>query len=409
MAHSSRRPEVLIFEGEAKAVLPAAESFARQGFRVVVGSSQRYCFGFHSRFCRERIVMPDQRHAPDKCVGFLLDLVRRRRFEMILPLGDEATELVCRHRDEFMKYTKLVLVPYDTFIIGRDKVRTMQAAEACGVPIPRTFDPEQTGLDEIASAVQYPVLVKPAFSNGARGIHYAHSRQEMTSLYHQVAAEFGRTFIQEFIPHTGLQYKTELLLDYDGRVLAAFAYEKIRFYPPSAGSSTLNRSIYYPEMVEHSIRLARGIGWFGMCDFDWIYDTRDKRPKLMEINPRVTDTIRIADYCGVDFFKMLYQMACGEKVEPVLTYRTGLYVRFLPGELMWFLTAGPKRWHTKPSFLRFFGCDVKYLVTSLSDPGPILAYFAGCMRTLLDPRERAYRLRLGKAKPEDTETAATHA
>lgn len=58
------KPEILIFEGEAKAVLPAAESFTRRGFRVVVASSQPYCFGFYTRFCRERVLMPNQKREP---------------------------------------------------------------------------------------------------------------------------------------------------------------------------------------------------------------------------------------------------------------------------------------------------------------------------------------------------------
>lgn len=393
MPNTRKRGEILIFEGEAKAVLPAAESFARRGLRVVVASSRRYCLGFYTRFCRERILMPNQSTEPDQCRDFLLDLVERRRFEMILPLGDEVTQIVCQAREEFLKHTRLVLVPYETFMVFRDKVRTMRAAEQWGVPVPRTFDPQDTDLDEIHRQVEYPVLVKPAFSNGARGIRYAHDKDELLRNYELTARDFGRTFIQEFIPHTGTQYKTELLLDRDGTVLGSFAYAKLRFYPPTGGSSTFNKSLYYPEMVEHAMRLARGVGWYGMADFDFIYDPRDQKPKLMEVNPRVTDTIKIANLAGLDFFEMLHAMAFGRKVEPVHHYRPNLYMRFLPGEIMWFLTAKGQRRQACPGFFRFFGPDVKYLITSASDPGPIMAYVVENLIALFDPRQRAYKLR----------------
>jgi len=390
----TKRPEVFIFEGEAKAALAAAESFTRQGFRVVIGSNHRYCVGFYSRLCRERIIIPDQRTEPDQCRDFLLNLVKQRRFEMILPLGDEVTQIVCSRREEFMKYSKLVLVPYETFLICRDKVQTMRTAERYGIPVPKTYDPQEQDLGTIAQAVDYPVLVKPAFSSGARGIRYAHNETEMQEAYKAISASFGRTFIQELIPHEGMQYKTELLLGYDGTVLGSFTYSKIRFYPPSGGSSTLNKSLYYPELVEYATRFAQSIGWYGMCDFDYIYDVRDKKPKLMEVNPRVTDTIQLASAAGVDFFQMLYKMACGEKVQPVTTYRTGLYMRFLPGELMWFLTAKGKRFNTSPNFFRFFGKDIIYLVTSLSDIGPTIGYLLENIMALLNPKERAYRFRM---------------
>jgi predicted ATP-grasp superfamily ATP-dependent carboligase len=198
-----------------------------------------------------------------------------------------------------------------------------------------------------------------------------------------------------------MQYKTELLLDYESRVLGSFAYAKIRYYPPSGGSSTLNKSLYYPEMVDHAVRLARSIGWYGMCDFDFIYDVRDRQIKLMEINPRWTDTIRIASLGGVDFPKMVYQVVSGQPVDPVTTYRAGLYMRFLPGEVLWFLAARDKRFRTQPSWFRFFAPDTKYLISMLDDPGPLMGYVLECIAALLSPEMRAYRLRTKrKSDPE---------
>jgi predicted ATP-grasp superfamily ATP-dependent carboligase len=148
-------------------------------------------------------------------------------------------------------------------------------------------------------------------------------------------------------------------------------------------------------MAEHAVRLARGIGWYGMCDFDWIYDVRDHRPKLMEINPRVTDTIQLAQYAGIDFFRLMDDMSQGRKPEPRTKYRTGLYMRFLPGEILWFLTTKGPRLGLTPSFFRFFGSDTRYLVTSLSDPGPTIGYILDGLSAMLDPRQREFLLRTG--------------
>lgn len=390
------KPSILIFEAEAKSILPAAEAFARRGFHVVAASSKKYCVGFFSRFVHEKIRMPDQVREPAACGEFLLKLVQGREFEMILPLGDEVTEIVAERQDQFRQCAKLVLVPYDTFMIGRNKIATMNAAKRCGVPIPKTYDPKHVDFDAIDRDSTYPVLVKPAMSNGARGISYAYDKDQMVRLYEDIRNQFGPTFIQELIPHTGLQYKTELLLDPSGRVLAQFAYSKIRFYPPEGGSSTLNQSVEYPEMVDYAVRLARDIGWYGMCDFDFIFDERDQKPKLMEINPRVTDTIRIAQLCGIDFFGMLYDLACGREVEPVREYRKGLYMRFLPGEIMWFLKTKQKRWGLVPSFFKFVGRDVRYLILSARDPGAFLGYLLENVAALFNARERAYKLRTGR-------------
>jgi predicted ATP-grasp superfamily ATP-dependent carboligase len=393
-----RRPEVLIFEAEAKSALPVAESFARQGFRVVAASSRRYCAAFYSRSVRERVVMPNEMTHPDACLSFLLDLVRRRRFEMIIPLGDIVTDLVCSRQQEFSKCARMLLVPYETFRIGRDKVNTARAARGCGVPIPRTWFPEEQDLDEIAGETDYPVLIKPAVANGARGITFVHRRDELREKYEAISRTFGRTFVQELVPHAGgIQHKVDLILERDGTLLAGVVYSKIRYYPPSGGSSVLNCSVHHPEILEYATRVARHIGWFGLCDFDFITDPRDGVPKLMEINPRFPESFRMCEAAGVDFPMILYRMACGERIEPQRDYAAGRYLRFLPGDLMWFMTAKGQRFKTRPSFFRFFDGDTTYQVLSLRDPGPIMAYLLENLMVLLDPKERGFRFRLKAA------------
>jgi len=398
MPRITERPKVLIFEAEAKSALPVAESFAQQGFHVVACSSRRYCAAFYSRAVRERITMPNEYVQPKECQQFLLQLVKRRRFEMIVPLGDIVSDLVCQRREEFIEHTKLMLVPYDIFRVGRDKVETIKAAARCGIPLPESYFPEEQSLDEIASLVAYPVLVKPAIANGARGIHFVHDKQELIQRYTEVAREFGRTFVQELIPHKGLQYKVDLILDRDGTLLAGVVYSKIRYYPPSGGSSVLNETVDHPEILEYAARLARSIGWYGLCDFDFIYDVRDRTPKLMEINPRFPESFRMCQAAGVDFPRILYRLACGESVEPHLAYRTNRYLRFLPGDVLWFLTAKGQRLRTRPSFFRFFDSRTTYQIFSWRDPGPFMGYVLENLAVLLDPAERAFRLRLKAAQ-----------
>lgn len=398
MAENKQKLQVFIFEAEAKSALPTVESFCKRGFHVVVGSSRKYCAAFWSKYVHEKVHIPNDVIEPEKCQQFLLDFVKKRKFEMIVPLGDGVTELVCQKRDAFAELTKLVLTPYENFKLGRDKVETMKAAQKCGIPYPKTWYPEEQDLDEIAREVEYPVLVKPAIANGARGINFVHNPQELKEKYKEVHTAYGRTFVQELISHDGMQYKVDIIMDKDGTCLAGVVYSKIRYYPPSGGSSVLNKSVEHHEILEYAIRIARSIGWYGLCDFDFIYDVRDKKPKIMEINPRFPESFRICQAAGVDFPEILYKMASGEKVEPVTQYKTDRYLRFLPGDMMWFMTAKGQRLKTKPSFFKFFDSATTYQILSLKDPGPILAYLLENLMVLCDKKERAFRFRLKAAR-----------
>jgi len=391
------RPQVLIFEAEAKSALPVAASFAARGFRVVAASSRKYCSTFYYRKVHERIRMPSEALESEACLDFLLDLVRRRRFEMMIPLGDTVCELVGRRRDDFTRHTRVVLVPPETFQIGRDKVETMKAAQRVNVPIPKTWFPEEQDIAEIAREVTYPVLVKPAVASGARGIEFVHRPDELAPKFDLIAREFGRSYVQEFIPPPGVQYKVDLILDHDQTLLAGVVYSKIRYYPPSAGSSVLNESVENPQILDYATRLARSIGWFGLCDFDFIVDSRDGVPKLMEINPRFPESFRMCAAAGVDFPAILYDMACGKKPAPRLHYQMGRYLRFLPGDFMWYLTARGSR-RTKPGFFQFFDGKTTYQLLHPADAGPMMGYLLENLMVMLDPREREFRLRLRSAR-----------
>jgi hypothetical protein len=102
---------------------------------------------------------------------------------------------------------------------------------------------------------------------------------------------------------------------------------------------------------------------------------------------------------GVDFPLLLFRMACGEKPTPMLTYRLGTTVRYLPADLTWFLRS-KDRFRARPGFLRTFLEADADEVFMLGDPGPGLGYLLAMGIDFLDPKSREFRLRLGGPAPK---------
>ena len=388
------RPNVLILGAHNKAALPMIESAHANGRRVIAGSPCRYCAGFYSRCVRERLRYPSAKDEPQACLQFLLRYVSRGHVDMLFPVGDSATELVARHQNAFRRYTHLAMPPYEVFRGGRDKILTLQAGDRAGVPIPRTWYPHERPLDEIAREASYPCLIKPAVSAGARGLTCIRNAAELTAHFPRVQQEFGRCFVQDFVPQTGMQHKVDAIMDEGGRLVAGVVYDKLRYYPPTGGSSVLNRTVHRPDILDLAVRTMRELEWYGFCDFDFITDPRDGVVKLVEINPRYPESFRSVYAAGVDMADLIYRMACGEHPEPQLRYRAGQDVRFLFGDLLWFLTSRD-RFRQLGSWLDFFSPRVTYQVASARDPGPIIGYL---LENLMLSREGlASRLRLKQA------------
>jgi D-aspartate ligase len=384
--------KVLVVGAEENPSLPIIESLSRRGLEVHAASHKRICVGFFSRYTRRRFVYPSPFGDEEGFLEALLGYVQREKFDAMLVAGDRPTDLLARHREAFSPYTRLPLVGMERYLDCRDKTRTMKAAERLGIPIPKTFYPDAVPIDELAEGLEYPVVLKPNTSDGARGISFPKSREELLKSYAATVARFGPCHVQEYIPQTGMQYKAELLLDAAHEVKAWCVYSKIRYYPPTGGSSTLNSTVDRRDILDLAARMLQGIEWYGIGDCDFIEDPRDGVPKLMEINPRFTRSIKICSLAGVDFPYLLYRLALGESFAPSLEYRTGVYLRYLPADLVWFLKSRD-RFRTRPSFFWFAGENLSDEVLSWRDPGPGIAYFMAKAASLLRPAERRYTLK----------------
>mgnify|MGYP003299974822 CR=1 FL=1 len=69
--------------------------------------------------------------------------------------------------------------------------------------------------------------------------------------------------------------------------------------------------------------MLKKINWRGPADIDLIQDPRDNTAKIMEINPRVSGSVKICFVCGVDQAKQMLELAYNETVTPYMDYKIG--------------------------------------------------------------------------------------
>ena len=120
----------------------------------------------------------------------------------------------------------------------------------------------------------------------------------------------------------------------NSEIHAKFAQWAKRTQPPLGGTSVLRQSIAVPSDIgEQATRLVREIELEGYSEVEFRRDS-DGNPYLMEINPRLSASVEIAVRSGVDFPYLLYQWACGMRIDHVKSYQAGRWMRFLEGDIM---------------------------------------------------------------------------
>ena len=131
----------------------------------------------------------------------------------------------------------------------------------------------------------------------------------------------------------------------------------------------------------------------GIGDADLIVDPRDGLPKVMEINPRVSCSIKIGFVTGIDYADMWVRLALDLPIEPHLQYQKGLHLRNLCQDILWYLYSDPQvRKTTGPPFSNFLGKNVFYQTISPDDPLTFVGFILYILRKYRSHSTRADKL-----------------
>ncbi|MBW1859311.1 MAG: ATP-grasp domain-containing protein [Deltaproteobacteria bacterium] len=402
---------VLFTDGNSRKTLAAVRSLGKRGIRVTAGDISARNLSSASRYCCQGVAYPSPYTDPEGFQNRLLDLVRHRAFEILIPTSDVTINLINEIRAHLERYVKLPLPNHDPYTNLTDKAKLVRLAQELEVPIPKTvWVQSDAELERVVPKLKYPVVIKPRYSKFLSDNHwvdvlvdYARSPHELTAKYRKIHGIVERPLIQEKIEGPGHGVS---VLAHRGNVLAAFGHRRIREKPPSGGVSVVRESVPLdPRLMEYSTRLLSAQNWSGVAMVEFKLDSTDHSPKLMEVNARFWGSLQLAIDSGVDFPFLLYQLVTDGEFESPGPYQAGVRTRWFLGDVdhllsMWllprnklFLDPGyPSRLKALLDFLGSFKRSTRSEVFRTDDPLPGLwelgLYFREVrkkMRTVLNP------------------------
>ncbi|WP_319507388.1 ATP-grasp domain-containing protein [uncultured Methanolobus sp.] len=378
--------KILVTDGRSLAALAIIRSFGEKGFEVHCGDDFKNNLSSFSRYVKKRIVYPSPKNNESEFISFIIDIAKKEKYDMIIPVRDEITLLLSKHKNEVSKFTHLYLADYNILTKFRDKGQTIKIAQNANIPVPNTLYPEEMDFDELKSALKYPILIRARISSGSRGIKHVKSPAEFDFAYNEIKKKYGEPIIQEYINKTG--YSTAcLLLNDEQEDIASFSYERVKEYPITGGPTVVGISTDDALVKEYSLKLLKNIGWKGVAEIEYILDENGS-PLLLEVNPRFWMPLTLSIKAGVDFPHLLYKLSIGDKVSPVKNYNIGLKYRWvLPNEILW-LTQTPNKIKGIREFINFWDNNTCYGDISASDPFPLIGIMAQSLDFILNKEKR---------------------
>ena len=298
----------------------------------------------------------------------LFGLLEREPFDVLIPVSDMTVPFVSKNKDYMEKQfgVKCAVPNYEHVSQVEDKHRFMAFCDAHDVPHPKTKVLTANTLDEVASFVGFPALIKPDYSVGARGITRVDSLTELKEKFPAVSSKFGACTLQELIENKEYYYNVMLYRDKEGRFFGHTILKIVRMYPIAAGSSSCCITVENDSVLEICKDCLNKLDWEGMADFDVLQRPDNGEYKIIEINPRVPASLRAAAISGINFPEIIVLDAMGQQL-PQYEYAPDKVLRYMGIDIMWLLKS-PRRFKAKPSWLSFCGKDIYYQDIYKNDP-----------------------------------------
>lgn len=361
---------VLVLEGYARQSLPLIKAFHELGCNVSALCGSKLDVSYVSRYTDNKILGVCDRERVEDTTKQIRRLLKTGKFDVVVPTVDFSAAILSENKEEFSKYAKIASNDWDVYQIAGDKNRTMEVCMENGIPCPITVLNAKSIDDVVKAEITYPLVVKPCTGYGAIGFKKVDSAKELKKLFAHGEKTENYVF-QEYIPQTDLQYECAMFVDNDNKIKTSCVFSKNRWFPVNGGSSTLNITADRVDIIESCTRLLQKINWRGAADIDLIQDPRDGKAKIMEINPRVSGSVKITFAAGTNQARQMLELLYGEEVTQYKEYKIGQRLRCSQTDLLWFIKS-PDRFKSNPSW---FSCkNTKDQIFSWSDPIPWFAF-----------------------------------
>lgn len=372
---------VLILYGDGTQTLPMAKALHKLGCEVHAVVSSKLCYGYGSRYIGKKYLFQDINNI-QALYDYVIKLLQHDHYDVIIPMHDESAEMVSTYKDVLLIYTCFVMPSINDFKKGHDKQQLIDLLQRKRYPHPKTVFVESNVINkEVLDKANFPLLIKPNITSGARGMTKCDNEEELRQRFPLVYRQFGACHLQSIVKAGGHQFEVQLYVNGKGELVQSSVIKKFRWYPAKGGSSSCCVSEFNQEIVDICYQVLKDLGWVGFADFDTIEDPETGELLIMELNPRLPACVRAAFEGGVNWADVILNEYLGQEHQ-IYQQQDGKYLRFLGFEVLWFVKS-KNRWNTKPNWFKFLGKNIYYQDFMSNDVWPFVLGSIGNVKKLL--------------------------
>ena len=255
----------------------------------------------------------------------LLDIVRKHKISLLVPLTDLDLRSIARQRKRFSDLNCTPMIGSEPAItLCRDKARTNAMLGEMNLATINTLT-----LKEFMAHQFYPCFIKPIRGSASVGTGMIANQRELRAHI----ATFGELLlVQEYVP--GREYTIDVYRDRGGVVRSVVPRQRLMV---RSGEVEKGVTVKDEQLIETATKLASCLGdlWGVFCC--QCRRTEGSMPRFFEINPRFGGGVTLAIAAGANMPLYLLEEVTGRKISAkvgqftenlvMLRYDQAIYVK----------------------------------------------------------------------------------
>lgn len=282
----------------ARAFRRELQTFA-PGSRVLGSDASRLSAGFHD--CDAGFLVPrctDQDYVPR-----LLEIVRREKVKVLVPLIDTELAVLARHREELLREgCHAIVSDLEQVLVTRDKALTAEHFRRLGFDAPRVYAADELRDPE---ALRYPLFVKPAGGSSSIGAVRIETPAELRYALEHTLDPVVQSCEQ------GDEFTIDVFCDLAGQVRCAVPRKRLEV---RAGEVSKGLTVKDRRMMDAAAALVTALGGCRGCVTLQCFRTPDRRYVFFEANLRFGGGYPLSYAAGANFPGWILRMVAGEPI-----------------------------------------------------------------------------------------------
>ena len=258
----------------------------------------------------------------DALYARILYINKIEKIDVLIPNFDAELFNFIRIREELGKLGIHTFLPTQEEFEARDKINLFRFGKKHDLLMPD--DKIIFQISEISDAAEkfgFPLVVKGKFYDAV----VCNSVDQAEKAFFKLQAKWGLpVIIQEFI--TGTEVNIAALGDGKGNAVSIIPMRKL--YITEKGKAWSGITIDDQLLIDQALKFIKATKWRGGCELE-IMLTSDRKPYIMEVNPRFPAWIYLTAAAGQNQPAALVKLALGQKVAAFKKFAVGkVFIRY---------------------------------------------------------------------------------